>query len=400
MLYRSVPKNGDNLSILGFGAMRLAQKGEQIDEERATQQLRHAIDRGVNYVDSAWPYHAGECEPFLGRALSDGYRSKVKLATKLPSWLVKSREDMDFFLDAQLKRLNTDHLDYYLLHALNGHLWDTLDALNVIDFLTKAKTSGRILNAGFSFHGNLDDFKRIVDAYPWEICLIQYNYLDENNQAGKEGLRYAAAKEMGVFVMEPLRGGNLGRPVPPPAVDVLWKEAKQQRTPAEWALRWVWNHPEVTMVLSGMNEEAHIDQNIAIAENALPNSLAADELALVERVAKTYVDIMKISCTGCGYCQPCPEDVAIPTCFEIYNNLHMFGSKKEAPFSYVMRAGGIISGAPGYASQCVECGDCLEKCPQQLNIPELLEKVAQALEGDNIKQIEAIVKQMLEKRED
>ncbi|MBA3037172.1 MAG: aldo/keto reductase [Desulfobacterium sp.] len=394
MLYRSVKKNGDRLSVLGFGAMRLAQKNGKIDEERATNQIRHVIDSGVNYVDTAWPYHGGESESFLGRALAEGYRDKVKLATKLPSWIIKSREDMDRYLDAQMTKLNTDRIDYYLLHGLNGHFWDSLNALNVLDFLNKAKKDGRILNAGFSFHGILDDFKRIVDAYPWEFCQIQYNYLDENNQAGKQGLKYAAAKELGIIIMEPLRGGNLGRPNPPPAIAAIWKEAKQPRTPAEWALRWVWNHPEVTVVLSGMNEESHIEENLAIADKALPNSLTKDELDLIDRAAHTYVDIMKINCTGCGYCLPCPSDVSIPICFETYNDLHMFGNADEAPFIYAVRNCGIATGQPGYASQCVQCDECLEKCPQQINIPEFLEKVVQEIEGDNLKQFDTLAKQL------
>ena len=273
MLYRTMKKNGDSLSILGFGAMRLPQKDQKIDEARATMQIRDAIDQGINYVDTAWPYHGGESELFLGRALAGGYRDKVRLATKLPSWLIKTREDMDRFLDAQLKKLNTNRIDYYMLHGLNGVLWDSLYSMKVLDFLEKAKKDGRIVNAGFSFHGVSDDFLRIVDSNDWVFCQIQYNYLDTENQAGTKGLEYAAAKGLGVIVMEPLRGGDLGRAIPPPAVQKLWDTAKQKRSQAEWALRWVWNHPEVTVVLSGMNEEAHIAENIAIARDAYPNSL-------------------------------------------------------------------------------------------------------------------------------
>ena len=273
MLYRTMKKNGDSLSILGFGAMRLPQKDQKIDEARATMQIRDAIDQGINYVDTAWPYHGGESELFLGRALAGGYRDKVRLATKLPSWLIKTREDMDRFLDAQLKKLNTNRIDYYMLHGLNGVLWDSLYSMKVLDFLEKAKKDGRIVNAGFSFHGVSDDFLRIVDSNDWVFCQIQYNYLDTENQAGTKGLEYAAAKGLGVIVMEPLRGGDLGRVIPPPAVQKLWDTAKQKRSQAERALRWVWNHPEVTVVLSGMNEEAHIAENIAIAGDAYPNSL-------------------------------------------------------------------------------------------------------------------------------
>lgn len=394
MLYRTMKKNGDSLSILGFGAMRLPQKDQKIDEARATRQIRDAIDQGVNYVDTAWPYHGGESELFLGRALAGGYRDKVRLATKLPSWLIKTREDMDRYLDAQLKKLNTNRIDYYLLHGLNGVLWDSLYSMKVLDFLEKAKKDGRIVNAGFSFHGVSDDFLRIVDSNDWVFCQIQYNYLDTENQAGRKGLEYAAAKGLGVIVMEPLRGGDLGRVIPPPAVQKLWDTAQQKRSQAERALRWVWNHPEVTVVLSGMNEEAHIAENIAIAQTAYPNSLDETELILIEQAAQIYRKIMKIGCTGCGYCQPCPTGVLIPRCFEIYNNMHMFNAT-DAPLRYVVLNCGALTGEPGYASQCIECGECLEKCPQQIDIPTELAKVASELEGPHMAQMEQMVRQML-----
>ena len=396
MLYRKIPKTGDKLSILGFGCMRLPiTKEGQIDEPRATRQIRHAIDRGVNYLDTAWPYHAGESENVLGRALADGYRDKVKIATKLPSWMIKSREDMDTYLNAQLKKLKTDHIDYYLLHALAGGPWDHLESLGVADFLDTAKADGRIVNAGFSFHGKLDDFKRIVDGYPWEFCQIQYNFLDEENQAGTEGLKYAASRDLGVVIMEPLRGGNLGLSTPPPDVDTIWRTAAVPRTPVEWALRWVWNHPDVTVVLSGMNEETHIEENLTIAAQALPNSLSEDEIKLVEEASRKYKSLMKVSCTGCGYCMPCPSDVSIPTCFEVYNKMHMFGNLEEGKFMYAMRMSGIISGTPGFASQCVQCGECVEKCPQYIEIPDFLEKVADELEDSDMEKRIAIGKKML-----
>ncbi len=395
MLYRKMPKNNDQLSILGFGCMRLpATQNGRVDEGRAIRQIRSAIDHGVNYLDTAWPYHAGESENILGRALTDGYREKVKIATKLPSWMIKRQEEMDTFLNTQLEKLKTDHIDYYLLHALKGDLWDLLDGLNVADFLNQAKADGRIVNAGFSFHGTLEDFKRIVDAYPWDFCQIQYNYLDELNQAGTEGLKYAASRDLGVVIMEPLRGGNLGRPEPPPEVDAFWKTAATARTPVEWALRWVWNHPEVTVVLSGMNEEAHIEENLSIAAQGLPNSLTTDELELIGKVSRTYHKLMKVGCTGCGYCMPCPSDVAIPGCFEIYNLIDLFSSADEAKFTYAIRMSGIVSGTPGFASQCVECGECLEKCPQQIEIPEVLKQVAEEMEDSNLDMRIAMGKKM------
>ena len=385
MQYRKMPKNGDELSILGFGCMRFPVSDGKIDETKAISQIRYAIDQGVNYLDTAWPYHAGESETLLGKALRDGYRNRVKLATKLPSWMIKTRADMDRYLAAQLAKLETDHIDYYLLHALDGTSWDNLERLGAREFLEQAKKDGRIVNAGFSFHGLANDFIRIVDAYPWGFCQIQYNYLDEDNQAGTAGLQHAAAKGLGVIVMEPLRGGNLALPTPPPAIAALWKEAKVHRTPAEWALRWIWNHPEVTVVLSGMNQETHIQENLAFANTARPNALTQEELDLVERVSQTYRTLMKTGCTGCGYCMPCPAEVMIPICFEEYNTLHMFGGLEDAKFRYAFRmSGDLIDGRPGYASQCVQCGECLDKCPQKIQIPDMLAQVAAEFEDANL----------------
>jgi predicted aldo/keto reductase-like oxidoreductase len=398
MLYRKVPGNGDELSILGFGCMRLPVKEDgSIDEERAIKQVRYAIDRGVNYVDTAWPYHGGQSEPLLSRALASGYREKVKLATKLPTWLLNSREDMDRFLNAQLEKLHTDHIDYYLVHALLGELWDNVEDLGIIDFLDKAKADGRIINAGFSFHGDGKDFSRIVDAYDWDFCQIQYNFLDEKNQAGTEGLEYAASKGLGVIIMEPLRGGNLISPMPP-AVKEIWDEAPTKRTPAEWALRWVWNHPEVTVVLSGMNKEAHIEEDLSVADKAYPNSLAEAELLLINRVARKYHELMKVGCTGCRYCMPCPQGVNIPFCFEDYNNLYMTGDAAGTKFHYAVRLSGILSvGEPEFASKCVQCGECLEKCPQHIDIPTVLEAVVEELEGRDLEQRVAMAKQVFKK---
>ncbi len=400
MLYRTMPKTGDRLSILGFGCMRLPVENGKIDQPRAIRQIRDAVDKGVNYLDTAWPYHGGTSEPLLGKALQDGYRERVKVATKLPSWLIQRREDMDRFLAAQLGKLVTDRIDYYLLHALNGPLWDTLEALGVVDFIRQAKTDGRILNAGFSFHGLPEDFSRIVDAYPWEFCQIQYNFLDQENQAGTAGLKYAAAKQLGVIVMEPLRGGNLGLATPPPGIQAIWNEAKTRRRPAEWALRWVWNHPEVTVVLSGMNDEAHIAENITIAESARAGSLTGEELQIVERVSLKYRELMKVSCTGCGYCMPCPSDVLIPGCFETYNKMHMFGETETVRFSYALRMSGLLTdGKPRYASQCVQCGECLEKCPQHIPIPDVLEKVADDMEGPDLEKRLATARKLFQEEQ-
>lgn len=394
-MYRKNPKNGDELSILGFGCMRLAANADgSIDEARATRQIRDAIDRGVNYVDTAWPYHGGQSEPFVGRALADGYRERVKLATKLPSWLIRSREDMDKYLNAQLERLRTDRIDFYLVHALVGDLWDTVERLGVAEFLDAAKADGRIGNAGFSFHGAGADFGRIVDAYDWDFCQIQYNFLDERNQAGTAGLEYAASRGLAVIVMEPLRGGNLTRTVPS-AVQEIWDEAPTKRIAAEWALRWIWNRPEVTVVLSGMNEEAHIRENLRIADGASPNSLTDAELDLVRRVERKYRELMKVGCTGCRYCMPCPAGVNIPLCFEEYNNLYLADDPDGERFMYAARLGGAVAlGKAEFASLCVQCGKCVEQCPQQIDIPAVLETVVEELEGPGFEERVAMARQL------
>jgi uncharacterized protein len=379
MLYRRMESTGDELSILGFGCMRLAQRSGRIDEERATRQLRHAIDSGVNYVDTAVPYHMGTSETFVGRALGDGYREKVKLATKLPPWQTSTRGDMDRILGEQLERLATDRIDYYLVHALNGEDWVKMRDLGVTEFLEKARADGRIANAGFSFHGSLPDFKEIVDAWNWKFCQIQYNYLDERFQAGTEGLKYAASRGLGVIAMEGLRGGVLGANVPP-EVQRIWDEAETRHTPAEWALRWIWDHPEIQVNLSGMNDERHIEENLRIANEARPNSLTPAELALVRRAADAYRSLMKSDCTGCRYCLPCPAGVAIPDCLQALNNKHALRDKR-AGLAYTFFVGAAGGGRPGLASQCTECGACLPKCPQGVPIPTVLKEIAAEFEG-------------------
>lgn len=385
MLYREIPSNKDTISLLGYGCMRLPQKGGRIDEARAVSQLRGAIDRGVNYVDTAMPYHSGQSEVFLGKSgLADGYREKVRLATKLPQWQVKSRQDMDTLLNKQLKKLKTDRIDYYLIHAIDGPAWNRLKSLGIREFLDQAKQDGRILYSGFSYHGNRDDFNGIVDDYPWEIAQIQYNILDEYNQAGRAGLEYAAARGMGVFVMEPLRGGQLVKKIPHEAA-AIWDGLPEKRSPAEWALRWIWNHREVSCVLSGMNIEEHIDENIRIASDCRAESLDPAVYEAVDRVKKTYERLMKAGCTGCRYCLPCPSNIDIPYVFEQYNNLHMFDNRMETRILYAGRAGGVITGKTSWASDCIKCGKCETHCPQDLPIRSLLEDVSRSMEGPLVK---------------
>ncbi len=379
MLTRHMAATGDDLSILGFGCMRLPGRTPRIDEPRAMAMVRGAIDRGVNYIDTAVPYHAGQSEPFVGRVLADGYRERVKLATKLPPWKVETREDMDRILGEQLEKLRTDHIDYYLVHALNAKSWEKMVGLGVTDFLEKALADGRILNAGFSFHGKLDGFRTIVDGYDWRFCQIQYNILDTERQAGTEGLLYAADRGLGIIVMEPLRGGSLARSVPT-SVQAIWDAAPTRRTPAEWALRWIWNHPQVHIVLSGMSTEGQVDENIRIAEEARPESLSKEELAVIERARDAYATLERVGCTTCGYCMPCPSGVDIPGCFEALNDLGRFGDRRHARKLYAFRMGGVMSPKPTYASLCTDCGKCVKACPQGLSVPEHLREVRRELE--------------------
>lgn len=378
--YRTVPKNGDRLSVLGFGAMRLPLKGQEIDEERAIKQIRYAIDNGVNYVDSAPPYHNGESEKLLGKALLDGYRSKVKIATKLTPFLLNKAEDMDKMLRTQLQKLQTDHIDYYLLHGLEEESWKKLQRFRVFSFLEKAKANGKIINLGFSFHGSLETFKEIVDANEWIMCQILYNYLDEQLQAGTQGLMYASSKKLAVMVMEPLRGGTLAGNLPN-EVKQIFDKSRLKMSPAEWGLRWVWNHPEVTVALSGMNDENQVTENIKTAETSLPGSMKADELAVIKKVANSYKSLLKIPCTGCQYCMPCPFGVNIPSNFRIYNDYYMFGEEQKSRRMYALLLLGGLTGKRSDASLCTECKQCEERCPQHISIPEKLKSVSNDLGG-------------------
>jgi uncharacterized protein len=391
MLYRKVPKTGDELSILGYGCMRFPQKKRKIDEEPAKELLVDAIKSGINYLDTAWGYHNGQSEEFVGKVLEEeNLRDKVKIATKLPHWLVSSREDMDGYLDMQLKKLRTDYIDYYLIHDLTRGGWEKIKTMGFADFLNKAKKDGRITYAGFSFHDDTETFKEIVDGYDWDFCQIQYNIIDTANQAGTGGLEYAASKDLAIMIMEPLRGGSLARSQPPEVLEI-WNESEIKRTPAEWALRWLWDRPEITVVLSGMTEKEDLEENLKIAEEGLPGSLNEKERELAERAGKKYKEIMVVSCTGCGYCMPCPFGVNIPACFELYNSYHMFDDKQHEEFMYISRLGGLLN-EKSAASLCKSCGKCVKACPQHINIPAELKNVKNDMEGPAMKIIVPISK--------
>jgi predicted aldo/keto reductase-like oxidoreductase len=376
MQYRTFGRLEWKPSALGFGAMRLPTiDGDpgRIDEPEATRMVRFAIEQGVNYVDTAYPYHQGASEPFLGRALQGGYRERIKLATKLPCWKVERTEDFDRYLDEQLERLQTKHVDFYLLHGLNSESWSKVHGLGVLRWAEGALGGGRIGHLGFSFHDQYEVFVEIVGASNlWAFCQIQYNFMDVEYQAGTRGLEYAASRGLAVVVMEPLRGGLLARNVPAP-VQKLWDRAPRQRSPADWALQWVWNHPEVSVLLSGMSTMEQVEQNVASAGESGPGTLTEDELALVARAREEYRRLGRIPCTACQYCQPCPQGVNIPRIFEIYNDARIYGDEQGARLSY-----GWLE-EEQRANLCVECGECLEKCPQQIEIPDWLSKAHELL---------------------
>ncbi len=379
MLYRRFGKTNEMVSALGFGCMRLpllpGGDPSKIDEKEAIKLIRYAIDKGVNYIDTAYPYHGtgmgkgGESEPLVAKALKDGYREKVKIATKLPSWLIKTREDMDRYLNEQLERLQIKTIDFYLVHSLNRTVWESVKKSGISEFLDQAIKDGRIKHAGFSFHEKHEYFNEIVDYYDWSFCQIQYNYLDEDFQAGLEGLKYAAKKDLGIAIMEPLRGGKLAGKLPDD-VQNIFDQAEVKRTPAEWALRWVWNHPEVSVVLSGMNTMEQLIENLKVAGEAKEDSLTKQEETIVNQVKTAFKQKTKVNCTGCNYCMPCPAGVNIPSCFNFYNNYHIFGKEEMYKRLTVEQR----------ASSCAECGKCETHCPQGILIQQELKNVKAVFE--------------------
>ena len=377
MQYRTFGKLDWKPSALGFGVMRMPVidgDSARIDEPLATSMIRYAIDHGVNYVDTAYPYHRETSETFLGRALQDGYRDRVKLATKMPCWKAETAADFDRFLDEQLGKLKTGHIGFYLLHSLNEKSWPKVRDLGVLRWAEGAMADGRIRHLGFSFHDTYEVFVEIVDATDlWSFCQIQYNYMDVDYQAGTKGLKYAADKGLVVVVMEPIRGGGLAKRVPP-SVQAIWDRAPRRRTPAEWALQWVWNQPQVSIVLSGMSTMEHVEQNLASADRSGPGTLTERELALYELVRAEYDKLCPIPCTDCKYCLPCPSGVNIPEIFEIYNDMMMYGNEDEARLLY-----NTFVKEDERADRCTECGECLEKCPQNIEIPDWLAKAHEVL---------------------
>ena len=401
-----------DVSVLGFGAMRLPTKQVKdektqemknvIEEDLAIKMIRYAIDNGVNYVDTAYPYHGGESEVLVGKALKDGYRERIHLTTKLPMWMIKKTEDFDVFLNQQIERLQTNP-DIYLFHGLTTDRLKTIKKLNLIEKMEQAKAKGLIKHIGFSFHDKFEVFKEIIDFYDWDCCQIQFNYLDIDYQAGTKGLEYAGAKNIAVIVMEPVRGGKLA--IPDTELDSkteirdVLEASKVKRKMADWALQFVWNHPEVSVVLSGMSKMQHVIENIESAGKSGVNNLTDDELNTISDLRKAYEEYLVVPCTNCGYCIPCPSDVSIPSVLRLLNEVAYWGESRRQTltffYNYMAKTQEAIEEkksndeeASGAATLCIQCGECLEKCPQKIEIPQFMAKANEIFEnGKDISEV-------------
>lgn len=372
MKYRNFGRLDWEVSALGFGAMRLPivdNDVANIDAPEAIRMIRYAIDKGVSYLDTAYLYHRRNAECLVGKALRNGYRSKIKLATKMPTWLIKSQEDMDKYLDEQLGKLQIRQIDFYLLHGLNSERWRELAQLNVLKWLEKKQDEGKIVHIGFSFHDEYAVFKKIIEDYTgWTLCQIQYNYVDSEYQAGTQGLRYAASKGLAVVIMEPIAGGRLAMKQPS-EIEAIWNRADTRRTAADWALQWVWNHPEVSVALSGMSTMEQVRQNVESADHSGSNTLTGKELQLIDQVTAKYKEFGFIACTSCRYCMPCPEGVNIPEIISYYNEYFKRDRDDEVKKKYWEHVT-----PESQAKRCKRCAKCEELCPQKLAIRDVISR--------------------------
>lgn len=377
MKYRTFKKTGQEVSLLGFGSMRLpcsSEGGSKVNEAEAIKMIRTAIDNGINYVDTAYMYHDGASEVVVGKALKDGYREKVLLADKMPAWFAKQESDIEKLFDEQLKRLDVDCIDMYLVHNITVGIWKLVSKFNVLEFLEKKKEEGKIKHIGFSFHDDLSLFKEVIDAYPWDFCQIQLNYMDVAFQAGVEGLEYAAAKGIPVVIMEPLKGGKLVDALPP-SVEKLWNEAEIKRSPAEWALRFVADFPNVLTILSGMHTMEQVEENMRIISDCEANSLTEKDQNLIKEVAFEYNRLIKHSCTACKYCLPCPVKIDIPLVINFYNEWFLYEKIDKVKNDY----SNWISPKRG-ASACIDCKACEGHCPQHLPISDIMKEAKEIFE--------------------
>ncbi|MBF0547679.1 MAG: aldo/keto reductase [Candidatus Riflebacteria bacterium] len=386
MQYRKFGKMDWQPSALGFGCMRLPTKSKgfwtsDVIEDEAIQMIRYAIDHGVNYFDTGYPYHGGFSEKILGKALKDGYREKIKIATKSPTFFLKKESDFCTFLDEQLQRLQTDFIDFYLLHGLDRSRWEkVVKEFEILSKAEEAKKAGKIGHIGFSFHDREDAFPIIIDGYDkWEFCQIQYNYLDTETQAGTKGLKYAASKGIPVIIMEPLLGGKLANV--PQTIQDIFDSSGLKRPAFDWGLQWVWNHPEVGFLLSGMSSMEQLKANLQSVEKSGINSMSEKEMAAIASVQEAFKKMNVIPCTKCGYCLPCPHGVNIPKNFEMYNDSHAFNDLNGSKKAY--KGIGGFFGPQSLASGCVQCKACEEKCPQHIPIAEWMPKVHSRLKEES-----------------
>lgn len=374
MQYRK-NKKGEDLSILGYGCMRFTKNGNNIDIDKAEKEIMQAYEAGVNYYDTAYIYPGSEVA--LGEIVErNKIRDKIYIATKLPQYMISNRKAIDKYFDEQLTRLKTDYIDYYLMHHVTDvSMWEKLKAVGIEEWIAQKKTSGQIKNIGFSYHGNSDGFLKILKDYDWDFCQIQYNYLDEVTQAGKIGLEAAYERNIPVIIMEPLRGGKLVNMLPDAAKKVM-AESERGWTPAEWAFRWLYNQPGVTVVLSGMNSPEMVAENVKTASEATADSFTKEDFELLEKVKNAIKANEKVGCTGCRYCMPCPKGVDIPGTFACYNTMFT-ENKRDGRFEYARTVG--LTKEPGFVSQCIECGKCEKHCPQGIPIREKLKEADKAL---------------------
>ena len=374
MQYRN-DKYGNKLSVLGFGCMRFSRKGNGIDTDKAEKELMAAYEAGVNYFDTAYIYPGSEAA--LGEILErNGIRDKVNIATKIPQFMIRNREALDKYFDEQLARLRTTYIDYYLMHHVTDvAMWEKLKAVGVLDWIRAKKESGAIRNIGFSYHGNTENFLKVLGDYDWDFCQVQYNYLDEVSQAGVKGVKAAAERGIPVVIMEPLRGGKLVNMLPKGALEAM-KASGRGWTPAEWGLRWLYDQPEVTVVLSGMNSVEMVEENCRTASEALAGHLTEEDRAVLEVVKKNIREKEKVGCTGCRYCMPCPKGVDIPGIFRCYNAMYT-ESKSLGRFQFAQTVG--LTKQPAFATQCVQCGKCEQHCPQNIPIRQKLKEADKAL---------------------
>ena len=374
MQYRT-DKYGDKLSILGYGCMRFSRTGTGIDIDKTEQELMAAYRAGVNYFDTAYIYPGSEAA--LGEIVErNGIRDSIRIATKLPQYLIKNRASLDRYFEEELARLRTDRVDYYLMHHLTDiQQWLRLKSAGILDWIAEKKQDGSIRNIGFSYHGNSDNFLKILADYDWDFCQIQYNYVDEHSQAGVTGLKAAAARGIPVVIMEPLRGGKLVGRLPEQAKRLIARDPRGW-SPAEWGLRWLWNQPEVTVVLSGMNSLEMVEENVRTASDACPGEFTAAEETLLDQVRQIIREKEKVPCTGCRYCMPCPKGVDIPGIFACYNT--MYTESKASGRNQFMQTVALTA-EPAFASQCIECGKCELHCPQEIPIRQKLKEADRAL---------------------